>query len=142
MEWRTVAIAVFLDENSNVIVQDRRGVAKVGERYGFWGGQTKKGETPKQTIKRELQEELGFVPRRLDYWDKFTFTIQEQGPHKGDTVGFHVFLSPITPKLENAEVMEGKGLLKMKMEQVIKGKGFPGGSTKFLKKLKDFKQKV
>ncbi len=139
MKWRTVAIALFLDKDLNVVVQDRRGVSKVGEKYGFWGGELDKGESPDQAIRRELEEELGFIPKKLDYWKKSSFTIQEEGKYKGKEVELHIFLSPITPQLEKAKVIEGKGMLKMSIDEVIKGKGFPGGSTDFVKQLKQIR---
>jgi mutator protein MutT len=136
MVWRTVAIVVFLDKDKNIVVQDRRGASKLGERYGFWGGQLNEGETPMQAIKRELKEELGYVPKKLDYWKKFSYTVREDSKHKGKMIDFHVFLSPITSELENAKVAEGKGMLKMNIDQVIKGEKFPEGSTNFLRYLK------
>lgn len=139
MKWRTVAIALFLDNNLNIIVQDRRGVSKLGEKYGFWGGQLDEGETPKEAIKRELLEELGFIPKILDYWKKSSYTIQEEGEHKGKEIEFHIFLSPITLKLEGARVAEGKGMLKMSIDEVIEGKDFPQGATDFVKRLKQIK---
>ncbi len=53
MKVRNVAIAVFIDEDLNVVVQERGKHSKVGEKYGFWGGQVEKDETPEQAIERE-----------------------------------------------------------------------------------------
>lgn len=44
--------------------------------------------------------------------------------------------SPVTPKLEKAKVAEGKRLVKMRLDEVIKGEGFPKHSTDFMKALK------
>ncbi len=83
-----------------------------------------------------MLEELGFIPENLDYWDKFSYTVQEEGKYKDWLINFHVFLSPITPELERAVVGEGEGVVRMGLEEVIKGKDFPANSTKFLRNLK------
>lgn len=67
MPERNVAVVVFHDKEGNLIFQKRGSASKVGEKYGWWGGQAESGETPEQTIKRELTEELGFVPEKLDF---------------------------------------------------------------------------
>ena len=131
MKTRNVAVCVFTD-GDDVVVQDRRGHSRVGERYGFWGGQVEEYESPKQAVERELEEELGFVPEELNYWDEFSYIVQENCKYKDWQINFHVFLSPITPKLKKVRPTEGKGIIKMPLEKVIEGKGFPSGSTKFL----------
>lgn len=135
MKIRNVAIVVFVDKTFDVLVQERGSHSKVGEKYGFWGGQIEEGETPKQAIERELLEELGFVPKKLDYVGNFSYTVQEEGKYKGWLVSFHVFLSLLTPKLERVVVAEGAGVVKIGLDEVIEGRGFPLGSTKFLEKI-------
>ena len=48
MKIRNVAVAVFIDDQNNVVVQERGSHSKgIGEIYGFWGGQIELGETNK-----------------------------------------------------------------------------------------------
>ena len=141
MPERNVAIVVFYDKEGNIIFQERGSVSKVGEKYGFWGGQREEGETPKQTIKRELTEELGFVPEKLDYWGDCSFVIKgsKNSKYEGWLVKQYVFLSLVSGELtKKVNVKEGKGIVKMNINKVIKGAGFPSGadSTRFLKEVK------
>ncbi len=127
---------IFYDDDLNIFVQERGEHSRLGEKYGFFGGKIKEGETPRQAIKRELLEELGYVPERLDYWLKDSYLWEQEGKYKDWLISCHVFLSPITPELEKSKILEGKGAVKMSLERVISEEGFPEGSTKFLKGLK------
>lgn len=137
MKKRNIAIAIFYNKNLDIFVQERGKYSKVGEKYGFWGGKIEEGETPKEAIKRELSEELGFVPGKLDYWLKYSYMVEEEGKYKDWLVNCYVFLSPASAELEESKVTEGKKLFKMTLDKVIEGQGFPKKGTKFLEKLKD-----
>jgi mutator protein MutT len=134
MSTRNVALILFTDGES-IIIQERGDHSKVGEKYGFIGGGIEDGETKEEAIKREAQEELGFVPEKLKYIGTFPFVVQEKSDLKGWTINQTVFVSPITEKIEKAEISEGKGLVKLSRKQIITGKGFPKGSTTFLKEV-------
>lgn len=105
MKIRNVAIAVFYDKDLNIVIQERGKHSRVGEKYGFWGGKIKENEIPKQAIKRELSEELGFVPEKLESWLKYSHIIEEEGKYKDWLINCEVFLSPITPELEKAKIL-------------------------------------
>jgi len=136
MKVRNVAITVFYDEDLNILIQERGKHSRLGEKYGFFGGRIKEGETPRQAMERELLEELGFVPEKLDYWLEDSYTWEQEGKYKGWLISCQVFLSPITPKLEKSKVLEGKGAMRMSLKKVISGEGFPEGATKFMKGLR------
>lgn len=136
MKIRNVAIVIFYDEDLNIFVQERGSHSRLGEKYGFFGGQIEEKETSIKAMKRELLEEIGFIPEKLSYWLEDSYKWEKEGKYKGWLINCHVFLSPITPKLERAEISEGKGIIKMPLDKVIKGNGFSEGSTKFLKGLK------
>lgn len=136
MPVRNVAIVIFYDKDLNILVQERGEHSRVGEKYGFFGGKVEENETPPQAIERELLEEIGFIPKDLKYWLKYSYIVEEEGKYRGRLVNCHVFLSPITPELERSKVKEGKGAVKMALEEVIKGEGFPKKSTEFLRGLR------
>jgi 8-oxo-dGTP pyrophosphatase MutT (NUDIX family) len=57
---RTISLIIFFDKNKKILLQDRTGISKFGEEWGYFGGSVEKNETPKQTIIRETKEELDF----------------------------------------------------------------------------------
>lgn len=133
---RNVAVAIFYDQNLNLLIQERGNHSRLGEKYGFFGGLIQEGETPDQAIKRELKEEIGLIPQNLKFWLRDSYLVEEPGEYHDWLINCDVFLSPITPELEKCQVAEGKGVIKMSLKKVIKGEGFPKNATKFLKGLK------
>ncbi|MBU4351222.1 NUDIX domain-containing protein [Candidatus Parcubacteria bacterium] len=136
MPERNVAIVIFYDDKENIIFQERGSASKVGEKYGFWGGQIESGETPEQAIKRELMEELGFVPEKLDFWRHISYPVIEGGKYHGWMINHDVFLSPITLGLEKIKTHEGEGMIKMTIDEAINSRGFSIGGTELLRKIK------
>ena len=132
---RNVAIVVFTD-GKNVIVQERGAISKVGEKYGFWGGQIEEGETPEVAVKREIKEEMGFKLNNFSYLGSFPYEVKEECQWKGGKVNQEVFTVPISEIPKNVKISEGKGIVKMSIEEVEKGDGFPIGSTYFIGKIK------
>jgi mutator protein MutT len=139
MKERDVALVVFVG-GKDVVVQERGKHSKVGEKYGFWGGEIEKGETKEEAIKRELKEELGFVPDKLEYLGKYPYVVKETSNYKGWRINQVVFISPINSQLMKANKNEGEGLVRILLEEALKGEGFPIGSTYFLEELR--KQKT
>ncbi len=132
---RSVAIVVFTDDK-DVVVQERGAVSKVGEKYGFWGGKIEVGETPEETIKREIKEEMGFELKNFSYLGSFPYEVKEECQWKGGKINQEVFISPISEIPKDVKISEGKGLMKMPIEEVRKGIGFPIGSTYFIEPIK------
>ena len=137
MKVRNVAGVIFYDKELNLVFQIRGDRSKVGELYGFFGGEIKAGETPKEALDRELAEEISYKPKKLDFWGVFEYSIKEKGEWFGHRIIQNVFLSPTTPSLHKTEVYEGDGLIVMSLDKAIKGKGFPKNSTRFLRGLRE-----
>lgn len=95
---RDVAVVIFHDDKGNVGVQRRGSHSKAGEKYGLWGGQKEKGESP---------EEIGYIPNELKFWKEFTYVVDVEGDYFNWVINHDVFISPITDKLLNAEILGG-----------------------------------
>jgi 8-oxo-dGTP pyrophosphatase MutT (NUDIX family) len=59
----TAAGVVFLAKDTGrCLLQLRNSDKKFRHTWGFWGGMMEAGESPYECIRRELSEEIGFVP--------------------------------------------------------------------------------
>jgi len=113
-----IAIVIFHDQK-NIILQERGVHAKMGEKYGFWGGGIEKKETPQQAIRRELIEELNYSPKTLEFWTDYSFTVTQPGPHHGLDITLHIFLSPITEELLSSKIEEGSGFVTLSIQEAL-----------------------
>jgi 8-oxo-dGTP diphosphatase len=114
MKIRKVALIVFYDEDKRILLQDRRGISKFGEEWGFFGGEMEEGETPEQAIIREMKEELNFDLKEYEYFGKYSYKI------KNLFVKGTVFISPLKNNLSNFEQKEGKNMKLFSLEEAEK----------------------
>ena len=117
---RNVALVLFYDNKGNILVQDRREKSRIGEEYGFFGGQIEEGETPEQALKREIKEELGINIKNFKYFKKLKQIIKEADLYLERTI----FISKM-PNIKNIEVSEGKPII-IKFEDSFNLKFVPG----------------
>ena len=52
MKIRNVAAIIFYDKDNKILLQDRRGISKLGSDWGFFGGEIEKVKL----LKRQLLE--------------------------------------------------------------------------------------
>lgn len=131
---REVSIVIFYDEDKNIILQERGIHSKNGEKYGFFGGGVEANETPSEAIKRELIEELNYIPEKLEYWTENSFSITD-GQYKGWLIRCHVFLSPITQILKKSKLNEGKQMKQLKISEAVIDGGLDVGDRQLLHRL-------
>lgn len=131
---KAVCGVVFYDQEGNIVVQERNSETRkaIDEKYSFWGGGMESGESPMDAVKRELLEELNYSPKELEYFDKFEYDFVNEGEYEGLRIIQHVCLSPITDKLLNSKVLEGKSTVTLPIDEAIQGEGFVKNATNFL----------
>lgn len=107
-----VAIAI-LQQRGRLLLQLRDDIP--GIVYpGYWamfGGHIELGETPEVAVKRELQEEIGYLAP----------TVSEFGRYPTPQVVRHVFHAPLTVGVEQLDLKEGWDLGLWTPEEVRRG---------------------
>jgi 8-oxo-dGTP pyrophosphatase MutT (NUDIX family) len=53
---------ILSEDTKRILLQFRSPDRRNKNYWGFWGGENENGEIPAETIRRELTEELGFLP--------------------------------------------------------------------------------
>ncbi len=72
-------------------IQKRSADAKLNPSHlGLFGGHSEEGETPEQTLAREIQEELSYTPKKLMYFSRYEMAERI----------LHVFIEEVGPEFE------------------------------------------
>jgi 8-oxo-dGTP pyrophosphatase MutT (NUDIX family) len=100
MKTRKVAVIVFYDKDKRILLQDRKDISKVGEEWGFFGGEIEKNETPERAVIRETKEELDFDLKEYKYVEEYSYEIEEALKKKFSKFDFDkvlckVFIAPL-----------------------------------------------
>jgi 8-oxo-dGTP diphosphatase len=104
MKIRRVSVIIFYDDKKRILLQDRRGISKFGNEWGFFGGGIEENETPEQAVVREAKEELDFDLKEFRYIGKYEGKINE------NIFILHVFVSPLNDNLSKFRQKEGRGM--------------------------------
>ncbi len=91
---------VFINENNKVLLEDRRRIKKHGEHWSFFGGSIEEDETPEQTMKREIKEEMGFDMKDYKYFNKYVF-VPKNNPDLEIT--YHMYIAK-TPNIDELTI--------------------------------------
>ena len=141
MRIRKVAIIIFYDDKGRILLQDRRKMSKVGEEWGFFGGEINRGETPKQAVVRETKEELNFDLKEYRYAGEYSYDIEDSLKKKFinfkfDTILCKVFVAPLKDSLSRFKLKEGKKMKLFTLEDAEKLKMVSGGDIEIIRRLK------
>ncbi|MBW2997598.1 NUDIX domain-containing protein, partial [Candidatus Woesearchaeota archaeon] len=99
--YRKVALIIFYDKNGRILLQNRQGISKYGEEWGYFGGGIEADETPEEAVIRETEEELEFVLKKYQFIGVVT-TEDQRG-----TIERHVFIS-LLPDINKLHQKEGR----------------------------------
>jgi len=129
---RKVAIVIFYDRHFHLLVQKRENHSKVGEKYGFFGGGIKKGETAEQALRRELVEELNYKPKILRYWGRYSFVINLPNSRFNNEIRYgELFLSPVTQELMAVNTEDDSEKTLLPIDRVLENRNYEFGPVKF-----------
>jgi len=71
MHDRLVSTVAFYDKDHRILLQNREGISKFGEEWGFFGGSIETGENPGEALVREIQEELEYKITDFKFFIKY-----------------------------------------------------------------------
>ena len=93
-----VAIAILYQENKFLMqLRDNIPTIVYPNHWALFGGHMEAGETPDVTVKREILEEIGYIPS----------TFSEFGCYPDEKAVRHVFYAPLTVELNQLVLNEG-----------------------------------
>lgn len=134
---KQTAVVIFIDRQGNILLQERGGYSKSGEKHGYFGGNIVKGEKPIDALKRELKEELNFLPKNIKFWKRVSFISGAEGKYKDFEITIYIFISPLTKHIEKVGVYEGEKMIKTTIDEELKSKNITGGYDLVLKEIKE-----
>lgn len=118
-------VGIILKEGDKFLIQLRDNKREIAnpERWGLFGGGIEGNESPREAIKREIEEELC-----LELKDNKLREIYR----KGSNFGFYYILTK--DERENLRLMEGQKIGKFTIKEILKLKNItPGTREAFLK---------
>jgi len=140
MKTRKVAVIIFYDDKKRILLQDRRGISKLGEEYGFFGGEIEDGETPEQAVVRETKEELNFDLKEYKYIGEYGYEIEDSLKKRFhfdfDAVLCKVFIAPLKNNLSKFKLKEGKKMQLFSLNEAEKLKMVSDGDIEIVRRLK------
>ena len=139
MKTRKVAVIIFYDDKKRILLQDRRGISKLGEEYGFFGGEIEDGETPEQAVVRETKEELNFDLKEYKYIGEYGYEIEDSLKKRFhfdfDAVLCKVFIAPLKNNLSKFKLKEGKKMQLFSLNEAEKLKMVSDGDIEIVRRL-------
>ncbi len=101
-----VAALLVLDDGRYLMqLRDNKSMLFFPGHWGLFGGGVEAGETPEETLHRELWEELRLEPAAAHYFTRFDFDLEPLGQNKVFRIVYEV---PVTTEQAGAVVL-GEG---------------------------------
>ena len=118
-----VAIAILYQGNK-FLCQLRDDIPNIvyPAHWGLFGGHLEPGETPDIAVKRELLEEIGYLPQKLQKFGCYTDT----------RVIRHVYQAPLLLELNQLTLKEGWDMDLLTPEQIRQGQAYSAKADQVL----------
>ena len=113
MKLRRVALIILYDDKKRILLQDRTGISKYGEKWAYFGGGIEEGETPEQALVRETEEELSYDLKEFRYIGKFSDEVS------GLRIEMDTFIAPL-PEMSKLHQKEGKHMQLFSLDDALK----------------------
>ncbi len=113
LERPAVALAI-LYQADRFLLQLRDDLPQIRHpgQWAFFGGHLEAGESPEQGLWRELAEEIGYQPPKIQHFGSFLTDAQ---------IMRHVFYAPLTVRVDELQLNEGQDLGLFTIEEVRRG---------------------
>jgi len=136
MKEHKVSVIIFYDDKNRVLLQDRTGISKLGEEWGFFGGHIEKNESPEDAVIRETKEELDFELKNPKF-----LGFDKKQVNKEISIECHSFIVPLKHNLSKFNQLEGIGMKLFSLNQARKLKMVSGDELVLKRLEKIFKKK-
>lgn len=95
-----IAGAMLINAAGEILLQHRDNFPHIASpnKWSLFGGHVEDGETPEQTVEREIEEEIGY---KLEHYQLFTVM------YRPTTVA-HIYLAPIDKRCDELTLYEGQ----------------------------------
>lgn len=104
------SVAIIFNQKNEVLLQKKDlGYPWFPGQWCLPGGGWENGEDPQQTLMRELQEELGFVPNDLHLFKAMTYLEDQIVPGRRRSGKWHVYSCSFTGSISDIRIHEGGG---------------------------------
>ncbi|MBS3121767.1 NUDIX hydrolase [Candidatus Woesearchaeota archaeon] len=102
-----VSIIAFYDTDNKILLEKRR-ISKLGEEWGFFGGNLKNGETITDALRREIMEELNYSLANYHYFNTYSLDVKPEGAASDVRAIEHLFVGEF-PGFDKICVREALG---------------------------------
>lgn len=114
-----IAKAIIVDDEGRYLMQLRDDIATIAlpGHWGLFGGAADGGETPEEALRRELEEELAFCPKRVEWFTEALFILPLPS---GEVVHGMWYVVPVTAGEVGSMVLgEGAGMALYSLPQLL-----------------------
>jgi 8-oxo-dGTP pyrophosphatase MutT (NUDIX family) len=110
-----VAVAL-LYQNQHFLMQLRDNIPTIiyPDHWAFFGGHLEPGETPEEGVLRELEEEIGYRPPQVNFFQTYTTDLAVR----------HVFYGPLLVPVTDLILGEGADLKLVSRAEIEQGEAF------------------